>query len=171
MLAAAEGRAFYLGPASRQTTCTPRDQWQQAHSQQGLCLSLPHSRCKHHAKMLRSALQPQLGPLRTVASSLDPPEEDANHSVAAAVGHLPTCCEGPDQNSSGNVSLGLDPTLKTLLVASSLWSTALPLRDPSLPDPCPPQILADFGFYLPLPSGFVWLMSGFDEGTGIQQGS
>lgn len=55
--------------------------------------------------MSHSALQPQPGPLWTVVSSLDLPEEDADHPVVAAVGHLPDCCEGPDQNSSGNVSL------------------------------------------------------------------
>lgn len=34
----------------------------------------------------------------------------------------------------------------------------------------PPQILADFGAYLPLPLGFVWLISELDERVGFQLG-
>lgn len=66
-------------------------------------------------------------------SSMDFPAEDANHPVAAAVGYLPACCEGPDHSSSGNVSLEFDPTLKTLPEASSLWPAAPPLSEPFLP--------------------------------------
>ncbi|OBS60153.1 hypothetical protein A6R68_08717 [Neotoma lepida] len=68
----------------------------------GARLPLPHPRWKHHAKMPHSALQPHL----------DLPEEDAGHPVAAAVGHLSACCEGPDQNSSGNKYKDAESSLK-----------------------------------------------------------
>lgn len=55
--------------------------------------------------MSHAALQPQPGPLWTAVSSLDLPEEDADPPVLASFGHLPDSCEGPDQNSSRNVSL------------------------------------------------------------------
>ncbi|KAL6088559.1 hypothetical protein STEG23_030553, partial [Scotinomys teguina] len=67
---------------------------------------------KHHAKMPHSALQPQLGPLWTVASHLDLPEEDVSHPVAVAAGLLHACCERPDQNSSGNKYKDAESSLK-----------------------------------------------------------
>lgn len=50
---------------------------------------------------------------------MDLPAENANRPVAAALGHLPADCKEPGYNSSGNVSLEFDPTLKTLLQAFS----------------------------------------------------
>lgn len=114
-------QSLLLG-TGQQTDCFHEQgsRWQQMHSQKGLCLPLPHRQWRNHAKALYSALQPQMGPLWTVANSLDHPEENANHPVVAAVGHFAAYCEGPDQNSSGNVSLQFDPTLKALLIAPSL---------------------------------------------------
>lgn len=72
-------------------------------------------------------------------SIVDLSAENANHPVAAAARRLPAYCERPDHSSSGNVSLAFDPTLKTLLEASSLWPAALLLREPFLPTSQPPH--------------------------------